>query len=325
MDKFTRGFLTEWRRLGLPFADERAVVAVSGGADSVSLLLVLSELARRRKITNELIVAHFDHGLRGEESRADAEFVRELAGSLGYEFELGLGLGLVAKKGNLEQNARVARYAFLAKTAEWHKAFAVLTAHTLNDQAETFLLNLIRGSGPEGLAAMRPIRPLEGTAAKLVRPMLHWAKREETEEFCLSRGVNFRTDAMNRDLRFTRVRIRAELLPMLKTFNPKIVEQIAGTANLMPAAKGESANAAAGENDASGLKLALLKKMDGAGLRNTLRQWIKANRGSLRGITHKHIEGVERLVRSEKSGKMAELPAGTSVRKRSGKLFYEPK
>lgn len=315
--------MTEWRKLELPFTGERAVVAVSGGADSVSLLLVLSELARRRKITNELVVAHFDHGLRGEESLADAEFVRELAGSLGYRFEL--GRGRVAKKGNLEQNARLARYTFLAKTAERHKACAVLTAHTLNDQAETFLLNLIRGSGPEGLAAMRPIRQLEGTAARLVRPMLRWAKREETEEFCLSRGVNFRTDAMNRDPRFSRVRIRTELLPMLKTFNPKIVEQIARTASLMPAAEGESANAAAGESDASALKLALLRKMDGPGLRNTLRQWIKANRGSLGGITLKHIDGIERLVRSEKSGKMAELPAGTSVRKRSGKLFYEVK
>lgn len=323
MDKFTREFLTEWRRLGLPFSGERAVVAVSGGADSVSLLLVLAELMRRRKITNEVVVAHFDHGLRGEEGGADAEFVRELAASLGYQFEL--GRGRVAKKGNLEQNARLARYAFLAKMAERHKAFAVLTAHTLNDQAETFLLNLIRGSGPEGLAAMRPIRPLEGTEAKLVRPMLGWAKREETEDFCLRRGVNFRSDAMNRDSRFTRVRIRMELLPLLKTFNPKIVEQIARTASLMPAAESESANAAAGENDASELGLALLRKMDGPGLRNTLRQWIKANRGSLRGITHKHIEGVERLVRSEKSGKTAELPSGTTVSRRSGRLIYEPK
>ncbi|HMS11326.1 MAG TPA: ATP-binding protein, partial [Pyrinomonadaceae bacterium] len=112
MDKFTREFLTEWRRLGLPFTGERVVAAISGGADSVSLLLVLAELMRRRKITNEVVVAHFDHGLRGEEGRADAEFVRELAGSLGYQFEL--GRGRVAKKGNLEQNARLARYAFLA-------------------------------------------------------------------------------------------------------------------------------------------------------------------------------------------------------------------
>jgi len=323
MDRFPREFVTEWRKLELPFKGERAVVAVSGGADSVSLLLVLSELARRRKITNELVVAHFDHGLRGEESLADAEFVRELAGSLGYEFAL--GRGRVAKKGNLEQNARLARYTFFAKTAERQKAFAVLTAHTLNDQAETFLLNLIRGSGPEGLAAMRPVRQLEGTEARLVRPLLRWAKREETEEFCLARGIKFRTDAMNRDPRFTRVRIRTELLPLLKTFNPKIIEQLARTAALMPTAESESANAAAGENDVSELKLALLRKIDDPGLRNTLRQWIKANRGSLRGVTHRHIEGVERLVRSEKSGKTAELPSGTVVRKGSGKLFYEPK
>src|SRR5690606_40887652 len=102
MHKFTRSLLTEWRRLGLPFEGETVVVAVSGGADSVSLLLGLAELAERKKITNELIAAHFDHGLRGEASEADAEFVNKL----GREFRLKVivGKGTIASKGNLEQN-----------------------------------------------------------------------------------------------------------------------------------------------------------------------------------------------------------------------------
>src|SRR5690606_23491780 len=132
MHKFTRSLLTEWRRLALPFEGETVVVAVSGGADSVALLLALVELAERKKVVNEMVVAHFDHGLRGGASKADAEFVRGLAGDRCLKF-VG-GKGNVAAKGNLEQNARRARYAFLEKTAVEAKAFAVVTGHTINDQ-----------------------------------------------------------------------------------------------------------------------------------------------------------------------------------------------
>ncbi len=157
MDKFVRNLLTEWRKLGLPFSGETFVVAVSGGADSLSLALSLHELKKRKKLENRYIVAHFNHGLRGKYSDDDEQFIKNLAAEFG--FELAVKRGEIGNlKGNLEQNARNARYRFLNETAGRINAVGILTAHTLNDQAETFLMNLVRGSGLKGLGGMRQIR-----------------------------------------------------------------------------------------------------------------------------------------------------------------------
>ncbi len=153
MNDFTRQLITEWRKLELPFEGKTIIVAISGGADSVSLALALDELKNRKKLDLRFVLAHFNHNLRGRESDADEEFVKNLAEK--FNFELALGSGEISKNENLEQSARRARYDFLTATAENLKAFAVLTAHTLNDQAETFLINLIRGSGLEGLGAIK--------------------------------------------------------------------------------------------------------------------------------------------------------------------------
>src|SRR5580765_2910393 len=158
MHGFVRNLITEWRRLELPFIGGAVVIAVSGGADSVSLLLAVDDLVKRKKLGHRVVAAHFNHNLRGSESDADGEFVRQLTTRLGVE--LAIGHGDLSKTGNLEQNARDARYDFLRQTAANLNAFAVLTGHTINDQAETFLLNLIRGSGPDGLSAMKAVRPL---------------------------------------------------------------------------------------------------------------------------------------------------------------------
>ena len=143
----------------MPFSGETIVVAVSGGADSVSLLLAFHDLVKRKKLGHRIVAAHFNHRLRGAESDADQEYVRHLATTLGVELAVGQANDL--SDGNVEQNARVARYHFLARTAENLGAFAVVTGHTINDQAETFLMNLIRGSGPDGLSGMKPVRSLE--------------------------------------------------------------------------------------------------------------------------------------------------------------------
>ena len=159
MNDFVRNLITEWRKLKLPFEGKTFVIGVSGGADSVSLALALRDLKTRGKLNLRFVVAHFNHVLRGKESDLDEDFVRELAAQ--NDFELALGRGRIVSTGNLEQKARNARYDFLTKTAENLKAHGVLTAHTLNDQAETFLINLIRGSGLEGLGGMKPVRVLK--------------------------------------------------------------------------------------------------------------------------------------------------------------------
>ena len=363
MHNFPRNLLTEWRKLGLPFAGKTFVVAISGGADSVSLALALRELKERKKLNLRFVLAHFNHNLRGVESDEDENFVRQLTQK--FEFELALE-SLDAKdkienqKGNLEQNARFARYKFLTRTAKNLDAAGILTAHTLNDQAETFLLNLIRGSGLDGLGGIKPKRNLnfvdesndydieaEIKTAKseiqLIRPLLNWAKREDTENFCLLNQVQFRYDSMNDDLAFRRVRIRKVLLPLLKDFNPKIIETLGKTAELMRdnaeslsrfasfgiersenLFEAENFPAKIGEDAAITVLLVKdLKNVFPSMRRLLVREWLKKNRGNLRRLSAKHFESIENLIFTRKSGNTIELPGDGIVIKKSGKLFYE--
>lgn len=317
MHKFVRNLITEWRKLALPFADASIVLAVSGGADSMSLLLAIEDLVRRKKLDLRIVVAHFNHKLRGKESDADQEFVSRCSHELG--FEIVTASGRISKKGNLEQNARNARYEFLTKVAKTSKASIILTAHTINDQAETFLMNLIRGSGPDGLQGMSRIREIDDSVA-IVRPLLAWAKREDTEYYCRERKVAFRSDAMNDDVAFTRVKIRRMLIPQMAELNPKIIESLARTAELM---RDPCHMAAANGKSSSGpLKLAELKKLSKADLYRELRSWLRTQHGSLRSLNLKHIEAIERLISSSKSGKTAELPGGGAVVKHAGELMF---
>jgi tRNA(Ile)-lysidine synthase len=319
MNNFCRNFITHWRNNSLPFADETFVVAVSGGADSVSLALVLHQLKVLKKLDLRFVVAHFNHNLRGVESDNDEVFVRNLAEEL--EFEFISVQGEISKKGNLEQNARIARYKFLSQITEKYDAYAVLTAHTLNDQAETFLLNLIRGSGIDGLSAMQVKSEIQISNFKfqIVRLLLDWAKREDTEEFCNSQNIAFRQDAMNFDEKFSRVRVRKNLIPLLRTFNPKIIETLANTASLINA-ENKTQNVIKIEKK---LIIKILQNLDKLNLYNTLRAWLKHHRGDLRKISLKHIESIERLISSSKSGRTVELPNGEIIVKSNGYLTFE--
>lgn len=376
MNNFVRNLLSEWRRLNLPLADETFVVAVSGGADSLALALALDDLKKRKKLNLRFVVAHFNHNLRGADSDADEKFVRDLA--VKYDFELALGRGDISRqKGNLEQSARVARYDFLTSVAENLRARGVLTAHTVNDQAETFLLNLIRGSGIEGLSGMKPVRILNARNAEreeneegetrnaefegedqspktedqradfaaesedfssnsafrvspsallLIRPLLHWAKRSDTEKYCHDSEIEFRYDSMNEDLAFRRVRIRRVLLPLLRDFNPKIVERLAATAALLRDEHEELERLAGrhlSEADKAELKIGDLKNLAAAMRRRILRAWLAARRGGLRRLDLKHLEAVERLIFSPKSGRCVELPGGEIIVKSGGILVFK--
>src|SRR5205085_6048149 len=242
LSAFARSLVSEWRRLELPTGDARIVVAVSGGADSTALLLACDELikARRLTLTLTLTVAHLDHGLRGAASVADAAWVAQLAHGLGHDVvieQARVNEAAQAAGDNLEQAARRARYAFLARIAHKTQARAVLVAHTLDDQAETLLLALMRGSGAEGLGGMRAVRALDERDADLLlaRPLLRWARHAETIAYCRARGIEVRADALNEDERFARVRVRRQLVPLMETFNPRVVAALARTAELLRA------------------------------------------------------------------------------------------
>lgn len=312
MNSFPRKLITEWRRLSLPVEGGTIIVACSGGADSCSLLLGIKELTDRKKLGHNIIAAHFDHRLRNESSD-DAEFVRELCKTNGIEFVL--GRAKVAERGNIEENARHARYTFLAQTAKKHGAFGVLTGHTVNDQAETFLLNLIRGSGSDGLSAMPPVRPLAKCDADLVRPLLRIATREETVAYCAGHGVEFRRDPMNEDPSFTRVRIRRDVIPLLSELNPRIVATLARTADHFSAIPPI-------EPPPERLRSSDLVKLSEKERLALIRSWMIGRRGSSRRLTFAHINAVDKLLTSTKSGRYVELPGGGVVERSGGWLSY---
>lgn len=338
MQNFTRRLLTEWRKLELPFENQTFIAAVSGGADSCALALALHDLFNRKKLRNKFVIAHYNHNLRGAESDADERFVQQLAENLSFEFTSEKNKSTKTKS-NLEESARDARYAFLQRTVEKHDACAILTAHTLNDQAETFLLNLIRGSGLKGLGAMKTIRRsslkvqdseiIEKSQTLLIRPLLTWAKREDTENFARDNKIEFRRDQMNEDLNFRRVRIRKEILPILRELNPKIMETLAKTAFLLNEDFAELENCA--REQISGLDLSLeaaelhlknVKTVSTSLRRQILRNWLAEQRDDLRRLELKHYEAIENLIFSRKSGKIVELPNGETIEKGGGKLIF---
>lgn len=360
LSSFAANLLRAWQQLELPVSDATIIVAVSGGADSSALLLALDELIKRGKLRLTPVVAHLDHGLR-KESRSDAEWVSKLTKSLGLEVAIArANLKQVLKKGlntsagkperNLEQAARHARYEFLRKTALKKNSNFVLTAHTQDDQAETILMRLLRGSSAEGLGGISSVRPLtDGSNVMLVRPMISWARRTDTEDYCNRRQIEFRTDEMNNDQTFSRVRVRKQLLPLMKSFNNRIVEALNRTAillnedalalsdaakQLLDLARRDSSD---GSSDGSGgadgnnetitptLNVNVMSQAPAAIRRRALREWISQSRGNLRRIEMNHLVAVEKLLNGEKGGRVAELPGGMRVTRRRGKLELSPK
>src|SRR5215471_19837660 len=196
-------------------AGARVAVAVSGGADSACLLHVLREIGPRYSLT--LSVAHFNHKLRGAASDEDEAFVGRMAAGMGLVFHRA-DADLSKTTDNLEQAARRARRSFFAGLIRSGCADRVALGHTRDDQAETVLFRLMRGSGLPGLAGIHP-----STDEGFIRPLID-ATRAEVEQYLRDHKIQWREDATNRDPRFARNRIRYGLLPQLRReWNPQLV------------------------------------------------------------------------------------------------------
>ncbi len=330
LSEFARRLSVEWRKHLWPVDGSRVVMAVSGGADSTALALAFEELIRNRRLNINLTVAHFNHRLRGRDSDEDARWVEELADALGFDSVVGNAqVSGETRRENVEQAARRARYRFLHETALASGACAVVTAHTLDDQAETILLRLMRGSGAEGLTGMRPERALVEARddVRLLRPLLGWARRAETENYCRKRGVSFRLDEMNEDESFARVRVRHRLLPLMESFNPRVVETLVRTAELLrddDATLNREASRLL-ENalvEESVLRVEVLAAAPKALRRRALRLWLAERRGDLRRIELVHLRAVEKLLEGERGGRVAELPGGGMIERRRSQLRF---
>lgn len=223
-----------------PILAEGCLVAVSGGPDSVGLLHAVVECFRSQGATAPLVVGHLNHGLRGQESDGDEAFVRQVFAGLAAQpgnpqlklacTRLEVRHDAQALHENLEALARKLRYAWLTEQARLHDVRWVLTAHTLDDQAETTLFHILRGTGIRGLRAMRPVRRL-ASDVWLVRPWLKIHKAGVLD-YLKERGFSFRTDSSNLDKQFARNRIRHDLMPRLQAdYNGRVVDALAGLAN----------------------------------------------------------------------------------------------
>ncbi len=218
----------EWvLKYGMLPVGARVLCAVSGGADSMCLLHWLNEEREARSL--ELFAAHFEHGLRGEESLRDADFVREACEKLGIPLTVGSG-DVAAYAGRehlgLEEAARNLRYRFLEETADRLHCDRIATAHNADDNAETVLMNLCRGSGTRGLSGIPPVR------GRLIRPLLQTG-REEIEAYLAERGIAHVEDSSNSSGAFTRNRIRQQVLPLLKQENPSLLEAVSRMTELL--------------------------------------------------------------------------------------------
>ena len=218
----------ETQRQGLIPANARVLVAVSGGPDSVGLLAVLQELGHSRRIPGlTLHAAHMNYGLRGRESDEDAAFVSRLGAQFGIPVHVEC-VDLNGLRGaSLQAHARHCRYAFFERLCRSHGLSRIATGHTADDQAETILMWLLRGCGPKGLAGIPIMR--EG---RIIRPLLH-VRRPEILDYLATRALTYRSDSSNAKRVYQRNRIRHDLFPQLQAFNPRFVEALARTAELL--------------------------------------------------------------------------------------------
>jgi len=306
---------------------ETILVACSGGPDSLALLLGLAELAPRLGI--RLAVAHLDHGMRGKESAADARAVERRATAMGIPIvSTRVQARAEMRRRGLsgEAGLRRLRREFLSRAAAETGAGRIALGHTADDQAETLLLRLTRGSGVSGLAAMRP------RTGRWIRPLLE-VSRPDVLEFLRDRGARPRRDPSNRSLRFARNRLRHEVLPSLRRLNPSVTEALAAAAarlgqvaDVLDWIGRKALRQAAAEPVPGGIRLvrATLLRYHPLVRENVLRQAWAAVGPRGRGVTRHHLQAVEALLVRGVGGTRVHLPADRVARLDRGLLFLGP-
>ncbi len=310
------------QRVGYAGRDLLLVVAVSGGPDSVALLHALVTL--QGPLCLRLHVAHLNHDFRGEEADEDARFVAQMAQSLALPATVEKADPEAHQReqsiSSFEEASRQLRYDFLATVAQRHHAAAVALAHTADDQAETVLMHILRGSGLPGLRGMKELAnwpsPENGSQVVLLRPLLDVTKKE-TRDYCQQRNISFRDDTTNLSMRFTRNRIRHNLLPMLREYNPMISQALLRLAQNVSQEddylETELARVwdslARVEGDQVALDRNALASLHPLIQSLVLRRAYQALTGDTRRLHHTHLEAMVKHIGAP-PGKLIELPRG---------------
>ena len=306
---------------------DTVIVALSGGADSRALLDILAGL---KGISARLVAAHLNHCLRGAESDADERFCRELAEHYELPFESGrIDVADLAQRNalNLEDAGRRARIGFLDEIRARWQASAIALAHHADDQAETVLMRLLRGSGATGLSGMS-----FSNENGRIRPLLS-STRTEIEAYLKARGLKHREDASNRDTAFLRNRIRHELLPLLTRYNPAIRERLVTTAALLAdeddllerMASDLSAKVRTMTDNGISCSLDRLKEEHPALRRRIFRQALTSLAGDADHFSQSHIRALERLADSSRPNATLNLPRNIAALREYGMLHLRKK
>lgn len=298
----------------------RYLIGVSSGRDSVSLLHWLVDLGYHK-----LIVCHLNHQLRGRSSDADARFVEKLAAKYQLDFEIGSAniraLGK-KKKMSIETAAREARYAFFAQTARRRDCRIIFVAHHADDLVETFLINLFRGAGSAGLAAMREVsmRQIRGVDLTIARPFLTvW--RKEIDDYAQEHGLTFREDATNKNLTPLRNRIRHRIIPYLEKMLGRNIRQNIWRTAMIAAEEEKWIESKLRDATNVDLSVVKLRALPVALQRRALLKWLRAQ--NISEIGFDAIERVRSLVECDARIAKVNLPKNQHARRRAGKIFIE--
>lgn len=303
---------------------DSVIVAVSGGPDSVCLLHMLNGL--KDDLNIRLVVAHFDHGLRPAEDEHETAFVRGLAEFLKLPFETAKG-HLLAKRtsGSREEVARNARYRFLERVRKKHKAQKIALGHNLNDQAETVLMRLLRGSGPSGLTGIPPCRD-----GSIIRPLIE-IERSEIEKYLKAKKLVSVTDSSNLRTDYLRNKIRLELMPPLEEQQPQLAHLLGQTAEILRdendyldriAEAWLDKEVTRNPDNTLQLSTASFISLPVALRRRVTRRVIGKVKTDLRRISWDHIEAVQRLALAEKPQAALTLPGRLTVKRTYDHLVF---
>ncbi|MFC1494125.1 tRNA lysidine(34) synthetase TilS [Thermodesulfobacteriota bacterium] len=302
---------------------DRVVVAVSGGPDSVCLLDIMVELSASMDI--DLIIAHYNHGLRNSEDDNENRLVEKLAAKYGLPIECERASDLESSMASLEEMARDSRYAFLKKVKSKHKADKISLGHNLNDQAETFLMRLLRGSGMTGLSGIPPVRD-----EVFIRPLIETG-REEILDYLDCHQIEYTIDSSNSDKKFLRNRIRLELIPELIKYQPNLVENLGNLSSHLreenefinlQAEKWVEEELRTERSDGFHIGLTVFNKLPNVFSRRVLRLIISRFIKYLHGVDAGHIDSIIKLSKNPNPNASIHLPKGLIVKKEYNNLVF---
>ena len=292
---------------------DKVLVAVSGGADSLALIYLLEKFSK--ELSYNLFVAHLNHLARGKESDEDEKFVEKVAGKLSLPIFIDkIDIRNSSLKYSFQESARILRYQFLEKTLKSIKGNKIALGHTADDNIETVLMNLLRGTGLRGLSG------IPETTGNVIRPLLYFT-RLELEAFLCDHNIAYRTDSSNSDTKYLRNKVRQEMIPFLKIFNPNISRSLLGLAEI---ARGEEqwmsekihelySKLVINQKGTIYLDVLEFEKQHLAMKRRLVREIFYQLSGSLRQFTALHVRQVLALFTQARVGSLLMFPEGVRV------------